>query len=393
MKKATRPKFLSLFSGCGGLDLGFIKAGFEGRLSVDIDDVALSVHKENLNCPVQKLDLTHTDPELDSVGDIDVILAGSPCQGFSTAGNRRLDDPRNSLLLVVPRVAEKYKSKVIVAENVPGALCGAHRTYWDALCEHMSGLGYQTEVLHLNSADFGAAQHRRRIFLVAWRTPKMCTFTLPKVEKATLRNVLVDLDGKPNHFPVELKHGSSDLKIALRIGQGQKLTNARSGDRVVHTWDIPEVFGRTTSIERKVLNEVLKRRRQVRRRDFGDADPVCTSFLEKTFGSDILKKLVEKNYLRQIGSYHDLTGTFNGKFRRLHMDTQSRTVDTRFGDHRLFLHPIEHRAFTVREAARIQGFPDDFIFSGNTTQQFKMIGNAVPVPLAQGIADFVRTLI
>ena len=393
MSYVSSPKFLSLFSGCGGLDLGFYQAGFTSALSVDLDDAALSVHKSNLGCPVRKLDLTKEDPNFNSTDGIDVLLAGSPCQGFSTAGMRRVDDPRNSLLFVAPRIALKLRPKVVVAENVLGALSGVHRTYWDTLHQKMKDLGYQTHDLHVDSSDFGVAQKRRRVLLVAWRTDAIPNFFLESAPKRVLADVLNNLDGAINHVPIQLGKFSDDFKIAIRIGQGQKLTNSRSGDRSIHTWDIPEVFGRTTKLEREVLTQVLKLRRQVRRRDVGDADPVSTRFLTNAYGVDVLGRLVAKNYLRKLGRYHDLTNTFNGKYRRPHMDALSRTVDTRFGDHRLFLHPVENRAFTVREAARIQGFPDDFIFEGTNAQQFRMIGNAVPPPLAHSIAKFVLSLL
>ena len=127
MGMTAAPKYISLFSGCGGLDLGFSRAGYVGHLSIDIDDAAIAVHRENLGSPVQKIDLSQSELDGVNIEDLDVLLAGSPCQGFSTAGNRRVDDPRNSLLLVAPRIASKYRPKVVVAENVPGALVGEHR--------------------------------------------------------------------------------------------------------------------------------------------------------------------------------------------------------------------------------------------------------------------------
>lgn len=389
----SAPKYLSLFSGCGGLDLGFAQAGFQGVLSVDIDDAALLVHSNNFKHSARKLDLTKELPHLDPTVEIDVLLAGSPCQGFSTAGLRKVDDPRNSLLFVAAQVSAKLKPKVVVAENVPGALSGEHKKYWTALHEQLKVQGYSTRDLYVNSADFGVAQRRQRIFLIAWRTGVLSDFNMQKLPARSLGDVLDGLDGVANHQPILLDKKTDDYKIAVRIGQGQKLTNARGGDRVIHTWDIPEVFGRTTMLERNVLNHVLKLRRQVRRRDFGDADPVCTKFLTGLYGENVLQNLVRKKYLRQVGDYHDLTSTFNGKFRRLELESPSRTVDTRFGDFRLFLHPLENRGFTVREAARIQGFPDSFIFSGSLAQQFRMIGNAVPPPLAYSVAQLVTSFL
>lgn len=373
------------------MDQGFEQAGFKGALSVDIDQTALDVLSANLKLTVQNLDLTIGDPAL--TGKIDVLLAGSPCQGFSTAGLRNFDDPRNSLLLVASRIAEKIRPNVIVAENVLGAISGAHAAYWEALHQQLRCLGYRTGDLRVDSFDHGVAQKRQRIFLIAWRTKVVHDLVLVPKPKKVLADALRNLDGLPNHQPILLKADSQDFKIASRIAQGQKLTNSRSGDLAIHTWHIPEVFGKTNKLEREVLDATLRIRRQVRRRDFGDADPVSAAALRKRFGGEVVQSLVSKGYLRKMGHHVDLTHTFNGKYRRQRLDSPTRTVDTRFGDHRLFLHPTAHRAFTVREAARLQGFEDNFVFAGTTAQQFRMIGNAVPPPVAHSVADLVRRLL
>ena len=257
----------------------------------------------------------------------------------------------------------------------------------------MRSLGYKTKDFHINSVDFGVAQNRRRVVMIAWRTPALEVPDLERALPVTLRDVLSIADGVANHNPTELAIDSKHRKIAERIGPGQKLTNARGGELAIHTWDIPEVFGRTNKAQREVLNTVLRLRRQARRRDFGDADPVSTKVLASMFGLDILAQLVQKGYLRQYPKFHDLTNTFNGKYRRLEMDGVSRTVDTRFGDCTSVLHPTEHRSFTVREAARIQGFSDHMEFFGTIQEQFRMIGNAVPPPMAFAIAKSVRHLL
>lgn len=390
---SSLPSFASLFSGCGGLDLGFVQAGYRGVLSVDFEETALAVHKSNLSCPTQLLDLSQSDPVFESNCHIDVLLAGSPCQGFSTIGQRRINDPRNALLWVAARVAAKHKPRVVVVENVPGALSGEHRHYWDALHQRLQEIGYTTVDLKLDCADFGVAQHRRRIFLIASLSGISNDLKLVASPRISISSALENIEEAPNHNPMQLLPSSIDYKIALRIAQGQKLTNSRGGPASVHTWDIPEVFGKTTKKEKELLNLVLRLRRQQRRRPVGDADPVCTETLTTKFGLDIVNSLVSKNYLRQLGEYHDLTHTFNGKYRRSRAEMPSRTVDTRFGDPKLSLHPTEHRAFTVREAARIQGFKDNFIFSGNADKQYRMIGNAVPPPLAFNIAKMVRNLL
>ena len=125
-------------------------------------------------------------------------------------------------------------------------------------------------------------------------------------------------------------------------------------------------------------------------------NPLSTAILKKEFGRDwlaLVRVLHGKGYLRQIGKAYDLAHTFNGKFRRLSWDEPSPAVDTRFGQPRYFLHPQESRGLSVREAARIQGFPDSFIFSGSRQTQFRLVGNAVPPPLALSIANVVRGLL
>lgn len=387
------PNFYSLFSGCGGLDLGFHAAGFTPRLSVDVDEVALAVHKNHLSSPVECIDLSVSDPTIPAAARIDVLLAGSPCQGFSTAGRRQVDDPRNNLLLVASRIAKKHRPKVVVAENVPGALAGEHRRYWEALHQSMRSLGYKTKDLYLNSADFGVAQNRRRVVMISWRTKFYDVEELERRPSVTLRDVLSNIEGVANHNPVGLVEESKHLKIAKRIKPGQKLTNSRAGESSVHTWDIPEVFGRTNKQQREVLNTIIRLRRQERKRAYGDADPVASSVLVKMFGREVLDQLLMKGYLRSIDKHLDLTSTFNGKYRRLDIDGLSRTVDTRFGDCTSVLHPLEHRSFTVREAARIQGFSDKIIFEGTLKEQFRMIGNAVPPAMAFAIANSVRRLL
>jgi DNA (cytosine-5)-methyltransferase 1 len=103
-----------------------------------------------------------------------------------------------------------------------------------------------------------------------------------------------------------------------------------------------------------------------------------------------LRALIELGYLREIDDYVDITHTYNGKFRRLAWDNVSPTVDTHFGNASLFLHPDEHRPLSAREAARIQGFSDSFGLTGSRTQKFRLIGNAVPPPMAERIGRFVR---
>nr|NJM02339.1 DNA cytosine methyltransferase [Desulfobacula sp.] len=384
------PKFCSLFSGCGGFDLGFVNAGYECIGAYDIDLKALNVHEHNLGGSVFNCDLTTSDFPISNLCTADIILSGSPCQGFSTIGKRKINDPRNNLLLTGGELAIKSKTKVFISENVLGVIAGRHRKYWDELHQMFRTAGYKTTDIKCNGTEVGIAQRRRRLFLLAWSFPKEINVSIKSTPGGTLKDALEGVESTKNHTVIPLKKDSIDYLISKRIKAGQKLSNVRGGYRSVHTWDIPEVYGQTTNKERMALETILRVRRQMRVRNFGDADPVPKTFLYKNFGEKIINSLVKKGYLRCSSNAFDLTKTFNGKYRRLPWDKPSYTIDTRFGNPKYFLHPEEHRGFTVREAARIQGFPDSFIFSGTQIEQYRMIGNAVPPPMAEHLASFVR---
>lgn len=389
--------FLSLFSGCGGFDLGFVQAGFRCAGAYDIDPLAVAVHNLNLCSKAIVYDLRN-DGSLDvnKKRTIDVVIAGPPCQGFSTAGKRNINDPRNDLLLTAGEIAVRILPRVLIVENVRGVVSGEHGKYWQRLTRILREAGYRTNDLLLHVSDFGLAQTRKRMMLIAWNTGRdiVCpTLSRPAV---TLRDVLRDLDEVPNHAPRPLSLDTATGKIAKRIMPGQKLSNVRGGPRNVHTWDIPEVYGHTTATERNVLEALMQVRRRDRLRDIGDADPVLASSISSFIGLDsepILQTLVRKGYVRQNGARYDFAHSFNGKYRRLQWDEPSTTVDTRFIDPRYFLHPGENRGFTVREAARIQGFPDSFALQGNDKDQCRLVGNAVPPPVANWLAKFIRETI
>lgn len=379
------------------MDAGFIQAGFQCLKAFDIDKRAVDVHNSNLGKTAEVADLRLiTAEQLLSNGQPDVVVAGSPCQGFSTLGKRELHDPRNSLLLRAGELALRANPKVFVAENVAGALAGDHKFYWFTLEDMLRDRGYSTTTLKLNASNVGLAQRRARAILIAWRGSGEPALPQHPIQSISLRAVLAGVDRLPNHEKEMLKLGSHGHKIAKRIGPGQKLCNVRGGTSSIHTWDIPEVFGATTKEERAVLEATLFLRRRDRKREWGDADPISVRSITKEVGfasNEIVKRLIDKGYMRRIGTEVDLLNTFNGKYKRLGWDSVSLTVDTKFGDARFFLHPDEHRGFTVREAARIQGFSDNFLFPSERKESFRMIGNAVPPPMGKHIADGLKYLL
>lgn len=278
-------------------------------------------------------------------------------------------------------------------ENVCGVLSSSLKRHWDGAVTILEDAGYTAVTRQLTCSDFGIPQIRKRVFLIAARDKDPETIELRSAMSTSLRSCLHGVEELTNHEPTILRRTSDAYKIASHIRQHQKLCNVRGGERAVPTWEIPSVFGKTTQRERQLLVAIRKLRRQVRTRNDGDADPLTMTVIKRACGHDaatVLRGLTEKGYVRRVGRRYDLVHTFNGKFRRLSWEHPSSAVDTRFGTPRYFLHPEENRGFSVREAARIQGFPDDFLFTGTLPVQFRLVGNAVPPPVATAVATAIR---
>jgi len=379
------------------MDLGFSEAGFNVTTAIEADKDAYNTYVQNHS----NVALNETIDENTTLKtNIDVIFAGPPCQGFSTVGKNVASDPRNSLLPLTCKLAVKSAPRIIVIENVSGLLNKQNRPILDEAVSILRSNGYFVNYKILKCEQLGVPQRRRRLFIIARSNNEAFTFpdNFDNSEKKYLKNVLQNIPTDDKfHNPVPLAKNSKAKFISLKIKQGEKLSNVRASANCVHSWQIPKAFGRTTILEREVLNKMVKLRRQNRKRKTGDADPVSISNLQTCFGqqtSDVVRKLIKKGFLRASSEGAiDLTNTFNGKYRRLEWEGFSPTVDTRFGEHRLFLHPLEDRGLTVREAARIQGFPDDFVFPDNTRIAYRQIGNAVPPPVARNVASFVRELV
>jgi len=397
MSRVNKKKFVSLFSGCGGLDLGFTMAGFQCVGAYDKDKKVLRVHKKNINCSVtETVDLSLENLDL-STPRAEILVAGPPCQGFSTAGKMKEDDERNSLLQVVARISKNAKPKVIVVENVPGLKSAKMLHHHDKLINNLKKLNYRVETHICNSIDYGVPQRRERLFIIAWNNELQFTHNIDFQDmwkKVSVNEALAGIDqNTSNHIPKPLSLNTKDFLIASHIQSGQKLCDVRGGPNSIHTWNIPEVFGETDDEEKEILESIRLLRRKERRRTYGDSDPVFPDIIKKNVSFPLemqIETLIEKGYLCKKGDGIDLTHSFNGWYRRLNGTGASPTVDTRFGRPKYFLHPTEHRGLTVREAARLQTFPDDFIFDGTDSEQYRMIGNAVPPEMAKTIALYIH---
>ena len=186
---------------------------------------------------------------------------------------------------------------------------------------------------------------------------------IPTARQRTVFDVLHKLNEPFSTRPEPLPQNSKARLIAEKIGPGQKLCNVRESAAAVHTWDIPKVFGFVSQLERKLLQTLLRLRRSERKRSFGYADPVSFRRINSVVGprsEALLSSSLQERVCSTSRVQLYLAHTFNGTYRRLCWNAPSPTVDTHFGEPRLFLHPDEHRGLSVSEAAALQGFDAGF---------------------------------
>ncbi len=317
------------------------------------------------------------------------------------------------------RVVADLRPSFFVAENVRGLSNMAGGQVLKRIIEEFEGLGYQVDWRLLNAADFGVPQHRERVFIVGNRIGVPNPFPTPthrsrdrldagqtplfgeaKKPWRTMRDAIGEIEtlgGLSNH-EVDVRWAQRRpefVKILPHIKEGQKLCNVRLGPRSVYTWTIPEVFGKVTGKEERVLLTIAGNRR---RKCFGpkDGNPLDASTIADLAGEDVtatLTSLLEKGYLIDVDGKFELKDAFNGLCRRLRWDEPSEAVLTVFESPRYYVHPSQHRPFSPRELARIQGFPDDFVFEGSFPEQYTQLGNAVPPSLAEAVARSVGAVL
>lgn len=383
-------RFASLYCGAGGLDLGFMAAGYQCVAAFDADPEAVATYNRNLGHHATVVDLcTNGANVAKSLACADVVLAGPPCQGFSTAGRNDPDDERNLHLQRVAQLAAGSAAKVVVIENVKGLLGAKYRPQLDSCLETLRESGFQVSCRLFDLSEYGVAQTRRRVIILGTRGVEPVNLDkIRKREKRTLRHAIGHI-GKQTNGEGGVRLTARDTDIASHIAPGQRLTNVRSGPRSVHTWTIPEVFGEVSEEDESVLTAISRLRRRHRMREIGDADPVRAEQVSQYVGGkseSILHSLVDRGYVRCIDGRFDLTHTFNGKYKRLEWGECAPTVDTRFVEPRYFLHPEECRGFSVAEMAALQDFPSGYVFPDCVTTSSRLIGNAVPPRFAKALA-------
>ncbi|HBB31488.1 MAG TPA: hypothetical protein DDZ80_21950 [Cyanobacteria bacterium UBA8803] len=427
-------RVVSLFSGCGGLDSGFKDLGFELIYACDFDPAAVDCYSRNIDQNVFLRDVTSYDFQKDilSLGHCDVILGGFPCQGFSKAGPKSENDTRNLLYIEMCKAIKTLRPAIFIAENVDGISQNFKGAYLKRILSDFQEIGYRVEYRILDAVWFGVAQHRRRTFFVGINEELEFSFHFPSpTHEAKSRNgefrLFDNLSGQLSLWDyqnklnaglqqiltienaifdlVELDNTLPDHRVTNRwskeyefifktIRQGQKLCNVRHANTSVYTWQIPEVFGQVTERERIILETIAKHRRHKKYGNIPNGNPISSGEIEilsKLTAIDLdLKSLITKGYLKQKDEKFDLKGAMfcSGLFKRPCWNEPSPTVLTNFHNPRYFLHPLQNRPFSLRECARLQGFPDNFVFTGGKSQVdlvsgYRLVGNAVPPPISR----------
>lgn len=340
---------IDLFCGCGGLSYGFERAGFNILLGIDNDAKALETFELNhSNAKSICGDITnihYIDDIKPLIGDkcIDVIIGGPPCQGMSLSGPRRFDDPRNKLYLSYIRLVDEIRPKIFVIENVPGLVGLFGGQIKDSIIEKFTEMGYEIQYRILCSADYGVPQSRKRVVFVGSR---IGNYEYPSVKETvvTCEMALSDLPA------LEDELGSEEMEYALEASNDyQRLMRERSS--------------------------VVK-------------NHIAANHSERV--KTIISMVPDGGNYKNLPEEYAHSRNFHVAWTRFASNKPAPTIDT---GHRHHFHYKYNRVPTVRECARLQSFPDDFIFLGNKTQQFRQVGNAVPPIMAQEIAKEVKAVL
>jgi DNA (cytosine-5)-methyltransferase 1 len=345
-------KVLDLFCGCGGLSLGFEMAGCDIRLGVDDDEAALtSFAKNHSNSNALNTDLSNgfsDELKKNIESNIDIVIGGPPCQGFSLSGLRKLDDPRNTLVSSFIDVVKEVQPQAFTMENVPGLISLYGGSVKGFILKRFKKIGYSVSYKPVLAADYGIPQSRKRVIFVG------------------LKDESVDFE-----FP-QVSHYSSDSLFKTKYVTMQE---ALSDLPTLESWEWSEKMA-------YVLPPQNEYQRWCRENSEFIYNHIGTNHTAKT------RKII--GLVPEGGNYKDLpkkyreTRKFNVAWTRYNSKEPAGTIDT---GHRHHFHFKFNRVLTVREKARIQSFPDNFIFYGNKSEQNRQVGNAVPPLLGKAIAQ------
>jgi DNA (cytosine-5)-methyltransferase 1 len=374
--KTSGPLCVDLFCGAGGLSEGLKMAGFTSIFAVDFDKHAGATYAKNHPCTelfVGDIANVQTSQILAAAKgrEVDLLCGGPSCQGYSTHGKRQADDPRNFLFEHFVRLAEGIRPKWILIENVQGLLTYQNGYFKKVIIERLRGLGYEAEAKVLTAADYGVPQLRKRIFFVATRTGVPITFPEPT------HGDNVSTKGKLQPY-VTVGEALADLPAL----QGERLDpfNYVSGPVNEFLNYVRDGAAQLTLHENRALStQAMSIARHVREGEGLRSVPV--EFLPERFQK---MRRISNGALRQ-----DCTTLYH----RLSRTRPSYTITCNFRNIASgpFLHPVENRSLSTREAARLMSFRDTYEFVGSSLP--RQIGNAVPPLLAKAVGEHIVSLI
>ena len=339
-----------LFAGVGGLSLGFKMAGCDVKFAVEFNkDIAESYAKNHKETEMFADDICNIDvTELHKkYPQIDIIVGGPPCQGFSQKGKRlSLNDPRNYLFQQFVKFVKEFSPKYFVLENVPNIITTSNGYFKDQILESFNNLGYEVCYGVLHALDYGIPQDRRRAVFLGQKGKLEVALPKPSKQKVSIKDAIYDLP-------------------FVESGGGKEIME----------YDKPPISDYAKLLRGE--NTILY-------------NHVATNHSKLTL--ERMEMIPIGGGKESLPEEHRTKSIYSGTWCRLLEDGYAPTITTRFDtpSSGRFTHPYLNRCLTIREGARIQSFPDDFIFYGQRTSQMKQIGNAVPPLLANAIADVIK---
>ena len=364
--KDNRPIAIDLFAGCGGLSLGFEQSGFDVVAAVEIDPIHAAVHEYNFpNCKTICADIKNIDGndirQLAGIGnrDVDVVVGGAPCQGFSMIGKRALDDPRNQLISHYLRIVKDIRPKYCVLENVKGLTVGKHAQFLAELIYELKKIHYKVLLPYqvLNAADFGVPQNRERLFLIAARNDQaLANYPTALERRVTIEDAISDLPDA-DRYDCLLSDDSVSVHWKTSRAYAQQLRGLLPDD---------SNFGYDRSFDRDKLTSS--------RRTIHGAVSMARFMAAPQGETEPHSRFFKLAWAGQSNTLRAGTDSARGGF------TSPRPI-----------HPTLPRVITVREAARIHSYPDWFRFNKTKWHGFREIGNSVPPKLARAVGSMVIT--
>lgn len=390
--KKTRPRVVDFFCGAGGLSLGFVQEGFQIDFANDFEDVCIETFKYNHpEVPERRVVLGDIRDIVDNLdqyinNEIDVVVGGPPCQGFSSANQQRIiDDPRNELYKYYLKAIKKIVPRFVVMENVRGMLPYAEQVIEDykniKIKKGNKIFSYSVDCKVLFSNNFGVAQKRQRLIFIAIRND------ISEKRKITPTSIIQEIE-KNNS-----KNKDHILRDALkyikpldapRIKNMTEVDDEITGKKV----DLNQFYGNENSYLRLINGDrKIEYIFNHKARYANDINYEIYGTLEQ--GEDGTNEKI-----KHIMPYKHRNHIFKDKYFKLIEDKPSRTITAHLKmDCHSHIHPSQVRSITPREAARIQSFPDDYVFLGAYLKTYMQIGNAVPPLMARGIAKVLKKYI